>query len=239
MMPAAVLACAMAGPILFASAYAHTLDSVGDYRLELQWEVEPPYSGEVNAVKIFVSPMVPGLELEEQPFQNGVEGLEDTIKIQLGNRDHVASLLLQADEEIPGLYRAYVKVLRPGYYQVNILGDIGDTPISLSMHPHEVLNAEHVTFPREYGELYELGAAQEELRAGLEEAALADEELRDAIRYTEMLLDGKITGLERTVASELFGNPGDRLATHAAVVLGGIGVALGGTALYVARRSRA
>ena len=160
----AALAC-VAASALFVPAYAHTLDSVGEYRLELQWAVEPPYSGEVNTLKLYVSPLVPGLELAEQPFQNGVEGLEDTIKIQLANRDYMITLLPEADDWIPGLYNAHVKVLRPGFYQANILGQIGETVVSLSMHPHEVRDAGHITFPDDYGEIRDILVAQEALRA--------------------------------------------------------------------------
>ena len=224
----AALACALAASALFAPAYAHTLDSVGDYRLELQWEVEPPYSGEVNAIKLFVSPLVPGLELEEQPFQNGVEGLEDTIKLQLASRDHTITLLPEADDQIPGLYRAYVLVLRPGFYQVNVVGEIEGTIVSQSLHPHEVRNADFITFPSEYGDVHELEVAQQNiaeeqqaLRAGLEEAASATERQEDLVRSLESRLD------------ESAGT------TYLAVVPGVAGVILGGVAVFAARRSKA
>ena len=218
MNPPAVLACILAASALTAPAYAHTLDSVGEYRLELQWEVEPPYSGEVNAIKLFVSPLVPGLELEEQPFQNGVGGLEDTVKLQLASRDHIITLLPEADDQIPGLYRAYVLVQRPGFYQVNVVGEIEDTVVSLSLHPHEVRNADHITFPSEYGDIYELEVEQQALRTDVEGAAsMVDDVVRD-------------------LESELDESAG---MVYLAVIPGMVGMALGGAAIFAARRSGA
>ena len=226
----AALAC-VAASALFAPAYAHTLDSVGEYRLELQWAVEPPYSGEVNALKLYVSPLVPGLELAEQPFQNGVEGLEDTIKIQLANRDHMITLLPEADDWIPGLYHAHVKVLRPGFYQANILGQIEETVVSLSMHPHEVRDAGHITFPDDYGEIRDLLVAQEVLRAeqealgaGVESTRSANADLEAAVRDLEARVDA--------LAEE---QPDQGMA-YLAAALGAAGIILGSMGVYAARR---
>lgn len=220
----AVLACILAASALTIPAYAHTLDSVGEYRLELQWEVEPPYSGEVNAIKLFVSPLVPGLELEEQPFQNGVEGLEDTIKLQLASRDHITTLLPEADDQIPGLYRAYVLVLRPGFYQVNVVGEIEDTVVSLSLHPHEVRNADHITFPSEYGDIYELEAAQQAIVAE-QQALRAD--MEDAASVVDGMVQDLESGLDESAGM-----------VYLAVIPGVVGMALGGAAIFAARRSR-
>jgi hypothetical protein len=226
----AALAC-VAVSALFMPAYAHTLDSVGEYRLELQWEVEPPYSGEVNALKLYVSPLVPDLELAEQPFQDGVVGLEDTIKLQLVNRDHMITLLPEADDQTPGLYRAYVKVLRPGFYQANILGHIGETVVSLSMHPHEVRDAGHITFPSDYGEIHDILMLQEALRAeqealgtGVERAASAAADLKVAMRDLEARVDA------------LAGEQPDQGMAYLAATLGAAGIILGGIAAYAARR---
>ena len=205
-----------------APAYAHTLDSVGEYRLELQWEVEPPYSGEVNTIKLFVSPLVEGLELEEQPFRDGVEGLEDTIRLQLTSRDHIITLLPEADEFIPGLYRAPVLVLRPGFYQVNVVGEIYGTVVSLSLHPHEVRNADHITFPSEYGDIHEIREAQQAIVA-------EQQSLRADVEDAASVIDDKVRELE----------DGSADMVYLAVIPGVVGMALGGAAIVAARRSRA
>lgn len=199
-------------------AYAHTLDSVEEYRLEMQWEIEPPYSGEINAIKLYVSPLVLGLDLEEQPFQNGVAGLEDTLKIQLANKDHTITLLLEDDDQIPGLYRAYVKVLRPGFYQANILGHIGDLPVSLSMHPHEIRDAGHINFPDGYGDIYEIRTTQDEIRSGVQAAASARADLNGVVQ----VLESQVREMSESI--------------YLAALPGVAGIILGAVAVYAARR---
>ncbi len=133
----------------FGMAHAHTLDSYDKYRLEIGWENTPPYSGEVNAILIYVSPLVEGIELEEQPFKDGITGLEDTLRMEVLNRDSSITLLL-TPSETDGLYRTFVKIDKAGFYQVNLIGDIQGTPISLSMHPPQVMSSEDISFPPNY-----------------------------------------------------------------------------------------
>ena len=91
--------------------------------------------------------MSPGWKLEEQTFQNGIEGLRKDIKIQLVLKDSSIILPLTADHNILGKYYAFVTPTVPGFYQANILGDIHGTPISLSMHPPKVNDRTHIEFP--------------------------------------------------------------------------------------------
>ena len=144
-------------------AHAHTLDSLEGYRLEIGWKDTPPYSGEINAMVLYVSPMIPDLELEEQPFMNGIEDLEDTLKMQLIAQGSKLTLHLEPDPLIPGKYYAYTKITKSGYYQVNLLGTINGTNISLSMHPPQVRNAEHIAFPTNYGITQDVSDLQDAL----------------------------------------------------------------------------
>jgi hypothetical protein len=134
-------------PSLAGIAYAHTIDSVGDYRVEIGWMNEPVVSGETNAVEFYVSPIEPGIELENQVFQNGISGLKNTVKIKLLFKDESIILPLSPDHNIPGKYYAFVNPTVSGFYQANILGTIVDTPISLSMHPPKVAERSYIEFP--------------------------------------------------------------------------------------------
>ena len=134
-------------PLVVSSAYAHTVDSVGDYRLEIGWMNEPVVSGETNGIELFVSPLEPGLELEEQEFKNGITGLEKTMKMELVFKSEKIILPLKPDHNIPGKYYAFVDPTVPGFYQANILGKILETPVSLSMHPPKVDEREYIEFP--------------------------------------------------------------------------------------------
>ena len=128
-------------------AYGHTVDSVGEYRVEIGWMNEPVVSGETNALEFYVSPLESGLELEGQVFKNGITGLKKTIKIKLIYKDESITLPLSPDHNIPGKYYAFINPTVSGFYQANILGTIKDTPISLSMHPPKVEERAYIEFP--------------------------------------------------------------------------------------------
>ncbi|RMW38772.1 MAG: hypothetical protein EA446_04470 [Nitrosopumilus sp.] len=141
-------------PSSFGIAYGHTVDAVGEYRVEIGWMNEPVVSGETNAIEFYVSPMNTCPEIpepikcaESQEFQNGVEGLKKTVKMQLIYKDESITLPLSPDHNIPGKYYAFVNPTVSGFYQANILGSIKDTPISLSMHPPKVAERAYIEFP--------------------------------------------------------------------------------------------
>lgn len=134
-------------PGLFGTAFGHTVDSVGEYRLEIGWMNEPVVSYETNGIELFISPLESGLELEEQQFKDGIAGLQKSLKMQLVYKDQKIILPLAADHNIPGKYYAFVNPTISGYYQANILGQIGETTVSLSMHPPKVEERSYIEFP--------------------------------------------------------------------------------------------
>ena len=135
-------------PLVAPNVFAHTVDSIAEkYRIEIGWMNEPVVSGETNGIEIFLSPLEPGLELEEQEFKNGVKGLEKDLKMQLVFKDAKIILPFNADHNVPGKYYAFVDPTVSGYYQANILGEIKGIPVSLSMHPPKVNERSHIEFP--------------------------------------------------------------------------------------------
>jgi len=135
-------------------AYGHTVDAVGEYRVEIGWMNEPVVSGETNAIEFNVSPLISCPEIpeaikcaESQEFKNGIPDLKKTIKIKLIYKDDTIILPLSPDHNIPGKYYAFVNPTVSGFYQANILGTIIDTPISLSMHPPKVAERSYIEFP--------------------------------------------------------------------------------------------
>jgi hypothetical protein len=135
-------------------AYGHTVDAVGEYRVEIGWMNEPVVSGETNGIEFYVSPLLLCPEIpepikcaESQEFKNGVEGLKNTVKMQLIYKDESITLPLSPDHDIPGKYYAFVNPTVSGFYQANMLGKINDTPISLSMHPPKVAERSYIEFP--------------------------------------------------------------------------------------------
>jgi len=134
-------------PFFSGIAYGHTIDSIGEYRVEIGWMNEPVVSGDTNAIEFYVSPLISGLDLKDQVFKNGISGLNKTVKIQLVYKDESIMLPLSPDHNIPGKYYAFVNPIISGFYQANILGIIEDTPISLSMHPPKVEERSYIEFP--------------------------------------------------------------------------------------------
>ncbi len=141
-------------PGLSGIAYGHTIDAVGEYRVEIGWMNEPVVSGETNAIEFYVSPLIVCPEISEaskcaesQEFQNGISNLRKTVKIKLIYKDENITLPLSPDHNIPGKYHAFVNPTVSGFYQANILGTIVDTPISLSMHPPKVDERSYIEFP--------------------------------------------------------------------------------------------
>ena len=141
-------------PGLSGIAYGHTVDAVGEYRVEIGWMNEPVVSGETNAIEFYVSPLIPCTDIpeplkcaESQEFKNGISDLRKTIKMKLIYKDENITLPFSPDHNIPGKYYAFVNPTVSGFYQANILGTIIDTPISLSMHPPKVDERSYIEFP--------------------------------------------------------------------------------------------
>lgn len=143
-------------PGLFGTAFGHTIDSVGHdkYRIEIGWMNEPVVSGETNGIELYVSSLTPCPEISDgmkcaasQKFHNGIPGLHKTLKMQLVFQNEKIMLPLVDDHDIPGKYYAFVNPTVSGYYQANILGNIDDEIVSLSMHPPKVQERSYIEFP--------------------------------------------------------------------------------------------
>ena len=113
-------------------AYAHTVDAVEEYRVEIGWMNEPVVSGEANS----------------QEFQNGIEGLRKLLKVQfVYDKTQTITLPLVADHDIPGKYYAFITPTVSGYFQANLIGKILDIPVNLSMHPPPIAERSYIEFP--------------------------------------------------------------------------------------------
>jgi len=142
-------------PSIAGIAYAHTVDAVGEYRVEIGWMNEPVVSGETNALELYVSPLTtcPDISIplecaNSQEFQNGIEGLRKLLKIQfVYDKTQTITLPLVNDHDIPGKYYAFITPTVSGYFQANLIGKILDTPTNLSMHPPPIAERSYIEFP--------------------------------------------------------------------------------------------
>ena len=142
-------------PSVAGTAYAHTVDAVGEYRVEIGWMNEPVVSGETNALELYVSPLTTCPEIpiplecaNSQEFQNGIEGLRKLLKVQfVYDKTQTITLPLVNDHDIPGKYYAFITPTVSGYFQANLIGKILDTPANLSMHPPPIAERSYIEFP--------------------------------------------------------------------------------------------
>ena len=136
-------------------AYGHTVDAVGEYRVEIGWMNEPVMSGDTNGLELYISPLVdcPDISIplecaNSQEFQNGIEGLRKLLKIQfVYDKTQTITLPLVDDHNIPGKYYAFITPTVSGYFQANLIGKILDTPVNLSMHPPPIAERSYIEFP--------------------------------------------------------------------------------------------
>ena len=143
-------------PSVSGIAYAHTVDAVGEYRIEIGWMNEPVMSGDTNGLELYVSPLVdcPDISIplecaNSQEFQNGIEGLRKLLKIQfVYDKTQTITLPLVVDHNIPGKYYAFITPTVPGYFQANLVGKILETPVNLSMHPPPIAERSYIEFPQ-------------------------------------------------------------------------------------------
>ena len=142
-------------PIFSGIAYGHTVDAVGEYRVEIGWMNEPVISGETNGLELYVSPLeacpdipIPLECANSQEFKNGIEGLRKLLKIQfVYDKTQTITLPFVADHDIPGKYYAFITPTVSGYFQANLIGKILETPVNLSMHPPPIAERSYIEFP--------------------------------------------------------------------------------------------
>lgn len=143
-----LLAVLIISPVLASNAFAHQVDAVDDYRVEIDWKNWPVVAGEANAIIVYISEMDKSLEPIDQEFisEKGIEGLKKTLKIKLIVDDADITLPL-APTDVPGMYEVPITPTFSGWSQLNILGTINDTSINLALHPKKVEDPSFFQFP--------------------------------------------------------------------------------------------
>ena len=144
-----LLAVLIISPVLASNAFAHQIDAVGDYRIQIDWKNWPVVAGEANAIIVYVSEMDKSLEPVDQEFvsEKGIEGLKKTLKIKLIVDDNDITLPL-APTGVPGVYEAPITPTFSGWSQLNFIGTINDTTINLTLHPKKVEDPSFLQFPQ-------------------------------------------------------------------------------------------
>jgi len=114
------------GTLIFTSGIvmAHGDTEVGDYELTIGFLNEPAYQGELNGLDLRVVNHV-----EEEP----VEGLEDSLQVEIIFGASTQELPLRARIGQPGAYTADVIPTEAGDYTWHIWGDIEGTPVDVEL----------------------------------------------------------------------------------------------------------
>jgi len=195
-------------PLFLSGAFAHQSDSVGDYRIEIDWKNKPIVTGESNAIIVYVSEMDKSKEAADQPFipEKGIEGLKKTLKIQLVVDTESITLPLQPTD-ISGKYEAPITPTFSGWSQLNFLGKINEQNVNLALHPLKVEEQEVLQFPQVESTVVESGDFEREIN-----------DLRGDIRELQETIDE---------LKEQTNNSMDGVMIIAAIGLGIAGIAIG------------
>jgi hypothetical protein len=119
------LMLALAAAMLISmSALAHGHTEVGDYELVIGFHNEPAYQGEPNGLDLFVTNMK-----TDEP----VNGLEETLRVEIIFGASTKELSLEAQWGQDGAYTAHVLPVEAGDYTWHIWGEIEGTPVDVSM----------------------------------------------------------------------------------------------------------
>ena len=159
-----ILIALLISPLFLGSAFAHQSDSVGDYRIEIDWKNKPVVTGESNAIIVYVSEMDKSKEAADQPFvpEKGIEGLKKTLKIKLVVDAESITLPLQPTD-VPGMYESDVTPTFSGWSQLNFIGKINEQNVNLALHPLKVQEQEILQFPPVESTVVESGDFEREI----------------------------------------------------------------------------
>jgi hypothetical protein len=110
--------------VLPVSTLAHGTVQVGDYELVIGFHSEPVYQGEPNSLDLFVT---------NTKTNEKVNGLEDSLQVEIIHGASKKTLKLEPQEDLDGAYTADVIPTATGDYTWHVFGKIGETPVDVSM----------------------------------------------------------------------------------------------------------
>jgi hypothetical protein len=153
----AALVFAQFGQGASAHEHRHVLD--GKYEFTVGFRTEPAVSGELNSIELRVvdltqaTPAADGGEATGAP----VEGLEETLTVQILFADQSRELDLEPRFDQPGAYNGWVIPVQPGDYAFHITGTINGEAIDEIFTPgpetfSSVRDRTELEFPAAEGE---------------------------------------------------------------------------------------
>ena len=101
-------------------AMAHEGREVGEAMIVFGWRVEPAYTTLFNG---------PELSIVNHDTEEPIEGLEETLQLEISFGDQTKVLRLRAVWGEPGNYTADLIPTQPGDYNFRLSGTIGETEV--------------------------------------------------------------------------------------------------------------
>lgn len=127
------------------NAYAHKSEVIGDYKIEVGWDVEPPISGINNKITVLITFVSSEEKLEEttgdemtHKYGGGVSGLASNLDVMVTLNKEKTALTLVEDDAVPGLYMGEFTPLAEGYPIVHLFADLEGQVIEIDFHPERV-----------------------------------------------------------------------------------------------------
>lgn len=129
-----------------ATASAHTSFPTGPYIVEIGWLNEPPVAGQPNAIVVNLS--AANQASSSAPVKMDYSGL--TLQVAYGGQSKLLTLQPQSEDTPYNLMGVMTPAVM-GKYTVTVNGklggDLGSTPVSITMQPEEVVGLDSVQFP--------------------------------------------------------------------------------------------
>jgi hypothetical protein len=139
-----VLLVALLLPVSTVSA--HTSFPTGPYTVEIGWLNEPPVAGQPNAIVVNLS--AANQSASSAPVKLDYSGL--TLQVAYGGQTKLLTLQPQSEDTPYNLMGVMTPAVM-GKYTVMVTGkldgDLGSTPVSITMQPEEVVGLDSVQFP--------------------------------------------------------------------------------------------
>jgi hypothetical protein len=239
----AVPFAAAAAALIVGSAQAHVLNDFGPYSVALGWVHETTYVGQLNAVQVVVK------DAKGKPVTDIGDG-DLKVVVSVGGQDSAPLDLVPTYDEdtgigIPGDYEAPLVPTVPGDYTFHLTGKIHDTTVdetatSSDSTFNSAVDETAVQFPAKIPSLTEITTRLDRLDARVTAVASASPA---PVAVASAAPDTAAVDAANAAASSaqtIAGQARDSASTAllVGVALGGLGIIIGGAALFVATGRR-
>ena len=141
-----VLMLLIASISVIGAANAHKSEVIGDYKVEIGWDKEPPIVGMNNKITVMITHASPEEKAAageathdeaEHEHAEGISGLASSMDVTVTLNGEKTALIMTEDEEIPGLYLGEFTPPTSGFPTVHLFVEIDGDPLEIDIHPEK------------------------------------------------------------------------------------------------------